>query len=1158
MTVRVAVGSSFCSSYHSARRSRLSRPICLLVQPQSGGGGGIFHCYSFRNGKRASLGGYPSKGRSDAAYGCLCDETARRRSAPSASGTEHLAGANGLLGRKAWLRMRTRRHIANAKAPAAVLAGAIPLMHKTFKALTALVLAFALALPAEGLSAIQAHAATGTIDIPGKPDIHSELVQIGDVAQDDTDMLAVSPEIHSEAVEVEQQEPELESRTLNYTMLATLDGQNARETVLRPAAFYAQNPFTSELVSLGLGNIQFENRAGAYYISAISGVKAPPEYKGHAFNSYQSKCTTTGTHVMVTDSSLAFTPSNVACNPGAEGDAIEIIAQYDITGCWITYNSNGGSSYTVEHQMAIKGEATPVPPSTPSHGAGMKFMGWYDSPSGGTQYANEKNQSSRNWDKNGNAAILYAHWGTQVTFNSNGGNAFSYSAYAVAGEAMPVPKSIPSKSGAFFSGWYDDAPAGRGTRYIDDTNKATRNFDKQNVKTVTMYAHWGVVITFNANGGSLSGSNTRVVEAGTATLCPASKPTKSGYSFIGWFDSASGGTMYVNANQKSVRNWGSGSGTLFAQYANVFYDSSGGSPSYDAMNAVSGEPTPKPSNYGSGPTLGSCNLEGWFDAKTGGTKYLNADGTSAKNWDKTAATTLYAQWSGMTVVYSSNGGSPAGGSETVTLGLPTPSPGFIPEAPGFTLQGWYDAPQRGNKYLNADGTSVRNWDKSQEVSTLYAQWKRDSGGANVDITFKADSNDGDITFKVDNSTNDYSQHTVTFTTGTGKTVNIKPSGDHLFIYGYKVPASISENGDINYSKYERYADHVSGLSLNLDDIVNASSSSLQGSAILNYTVILQETFALDYNGKEPTFDEGEFYKIRDVHFIAQNPLTGGTICDRKFRIYASHRDRNPRFMYDLDNGRITDKAPALPSITLDGQVSRFRGWLIELHFVAGYGILFDADGIRQGTRGVPNVDKNLYAVYEPVYTYDVNLGGMSSDIATSFFPKRIGNLDSGSSVIQSGIALSDVDDYWSRIQDAQSRANVVNSFITGWFTSRSGGTKVLDSSGRMVSQIENTSGVGTLYAQWTEGYRNIIYKADGKGISSDKTVVIDIGESFSSATVTLLNANSATYNGKKVIAWFDKDPYSASDPYIVGLPGSTIKLTDCSNEFWALYSDKDK
>ena len=39
MTVRVAVGSSFCSSYHSARRSRLSRPICLLVQPQSGGSG---------------------------------------------------------------------------------------------------------------------------------------------------------------------------------------------------------------------------------------------------------------------------------------------------------------------------------------------------------------------------------------------------------------------------------------------------------------------------------------------------------------------------------------------------------------------------------------------------------------------------------------------------------------------------------------------------------------------------------------------------------------------------------------------------------------------------------------------------------------------------------------------------------------------------------------------------------------------------------------------------------------------------------------------------------------------------------------------------------------------------------------------------------------
>ena len=63
-------------------------------------------------------------------------------------------------------------------------------MHKTFKALTALVLAFALALPAEGLSAIQAHAATGTIDIPGKPDIYSELVQIEDAPEAEGDLAA--------------------------------------------------------------------------------------------------------------------------------------------------------------------------------------------------------------------------------------------------------------------------------------------------------------------------------------------------------------------------------------------------------------------------------------------------------------------------------------------------------------------------------------------------------------------------------------------------------------------------------------------------------------------------------------------------------------------------------------------------------------------------------------------------------------------------------------------------------------------------------------------------------------------------------------------------------------------------------------------------------
>jgi len=44
------------------------------------------------------------------------------------------------------------------------------------------------------------------------------------------------------------------------------------------------------------------------------------------------------------------------------------------------------------------------------------------------------------------------------------------------------------------------------------------------------------------------------------------------------------------------------------------------------------------------PTRTGYTFQGYFDSASGGTKYYNTDGTSAKIWDKIEDTTLYAQW----------------------------------------------------------------------------------------------------------------------------------------------------------------------------------------------------------------------------------------------------------------------------------------------------------------------------------------------------------------------------------------------------------------------------------------------------------------------------------------------------------------------------------
>ena len=72
----------------------------------------------------------------------------------------------------------------------------------------------------------------------------------------------------------------------------------------------------------------------------------------------------------------------------------------------------------------------------------------------------------------------------------------------------------------------------------------------------------------------------------------------------------------------------------------VTFNFQGGSGGTEQVKASHGAAMPAATM----PTKASYAFLGYFDAATGGTKYYNADGSSAKTWDKTSALTLYAQW----------------------------------------------------------------------------------------------------------------------------------------------------------------------------------------------------------------------------------------------------------------------------------------------------------------------------------------------------------------------------------------------------------------------------------------------------------------------------------------------------------------------------------
>lgn len=186
-----------------------------------------------------------------------------------------------------------------------------------------------------------------------------------------------------------------------------------------------------------------------------------------------------------------------------------------------------------------------------------------------------------------------------------------------------------SKPGYTFSGWYTDA------EFKNLFSKDGKNAVMPS-KDITLYAKWTALnytVHFNANGGSVTPATmTALSDVALGTL---PTPTRTYYTFNGWFTEASGGTK-VTASSKFARTEDI---TLYAQWTlNSFvvtFNANGGSVSTTSLRAYCGKslgtlPTPTRDYY---------TFNGWYTAASGGTKV-----TSSTTYSTAANITLYAQW----------------------------------------------------------------------------------------------------------------------------------------------------------------------------------------------------------------------------------------------------------------------------------------------------------------------------------------------------------------------------------------------------------------------------------------------------------------------------------------------------------------------------------
>ena len=293
---------------------------------------------------------------------------------------------------------------------------------------------------------------------------------------------------------------------------------------------------------------------------------------------------------------------------------------------------------------------------------------------------------------------LWAKWELKpikVTFESNGGTAVP-ERNKHCGETVDEPSGV-TRAGFALKGWYTDQPP---------TQKW--NFSTPLTEDITLYAKWIALhtVTFHLNNGETN--ITETVEEGKLANGPTPAPSKTGFTFGGWYtDDGTWGDKWELATRPVTADV-----DLYAKWDPITYtvtfDAKGGTPTPPSQSKHYGEKVGAPPVV----TKAGFTLEGW---------YTDEQLTPASKWDfdnstVTESITLYAKWvAAHTVTFHLDNGLPDF-PETVEDGKFATGPTPAPTKTGFTFDAWY----------TDNGTWGDKWELATRPVTadvdLYAKW----------------------------------------------------------------------------------------------------------------------------------------------------------------------------------------------------------------------------------------------------------------------------------------------------------------------------------------------------------------------------------------------------------------------------------------------------
>lgn len=316
-------------------------------------------------------------------------------------------------------------------------------------------------------------------------------------------------------------------------------------------------------------------------------------------------------------------------------------------------------------------------------------------------------------------------------------------------------------------------------------------------------------VTFNANGGSLGNVPSYQTKThGTALELTSAKPTRSGYTFVGWGTSDSDTTANYNPGDNYTANAGDILYAIWKKTITLTYNANGGSgaPSSQSATIYNATTSNKFTLSSTKPTLTGHTFLGWSKSNTATSSSYDAGGSITLS----DSDTLYAVWrdNKLNIRFHANGGS-ISGSEKYYLNNNLVS--LISSSEVFEQEWTYDNTKE-NGLSNAStfglsrtGYTFKGWKLGSSGTTVFDQDNVDIKPTNITSDIK--TKDCTVTLYAVWEVNSYTYNivyksssvqlgTATITKDYGTTNTVSPKS----FTGYTSPSSQSVKWDSTSAK----------------------------------------------------------------------------------------------------------------------------------------------------------------------------------------------------------------------------------------------------------------------------------------------------------------------------------------------------------------------